>query len=138
MSYYRFYKENKEKKMANNITRIVGIGFGLILILFGLNGFFSFLPIPEKQGFAFEFLHVIHRTGYILPIVAIIMTATGLLLLFNRWVNFGLLIQLPISFNIFFFHYFHDGQGLLAAYILFGLNMFLIIKRFNQFKILFN
>lgn len=124
--------------MAINKMTIVRIAFGLILILCGLNGFFSFLPIPEKQGLAFEFLHTLHQIGYILPIVAIIMTTTGLLLLFNKWVNFGLLILLPVSFNIFAFHLFHDWQGFVAACILFGFNNFLILNRFKQFKILFD
>jgi putative oxidoreductase len=124
--------------MKIKITRIVQIVFGLGLVLFGLNGFFAFLPIPEKQGFAFEFLHVLRQAGYIFPVVAAIMTTSGTLLLLNRWVAFALLIQLPISFNIFAFHLFHDLHGLLAAYPIFGLNMFLILRRFKQFKTLFS
>lgn len=120
------------------MSRILQITFGLILILFGLNGFFSFLPIPEKQGFAFEFLYTLRQARYIFPVVAIIMTTTGILLLLNRWVNLGLLIQLPVSFNIFAFHLFHDWHGLVAAYIIFGINIFLITRRFKQFKMLFS
>src|SRR5690242_6183379 len=99
--------------------KIPQIPFGLILILFGLNGFFSFLPIPEKQGFAAEFMDVLHQSLYMLPIVAIIMTTTGLLLLLNKGVSLGLLILVPVSFNIFAFHLFHDWQGLAAASVLF-------------------
>lgn len=124
--------------MGTNKKRIAEAAFGFILIVFGLNGFFSFLPIPEKEGFAFEFLHVLHEARYILPVVAFIMVTTGSLLLLNKFVNFGLLIQLPVSFNILTFHLFHDWQGLIAACIIFGLNMFLIFKRFQQFKTLFN
>src|SRR5689334_24337948 len=119
-------------------TKFPQMLFGLILILFGMNGFFSFLPIPEKQGFAVEFMHVLHQTHYILPIVATIMTTTGLLLLLNKGENFGLLILLPVSFNIFAFHLFHDLPGLAAASVLFGMNIYLILKRLNQFKPLFN
>lgn len=120
------------------MAKILQIVFGLILILFGLNGFISFLPIPEKQGFAFEFLQTLRQARYIFPVVATIMTTTGILLLLNRGVNFGLLIQLPVSFNILAFHLFHDWQGLIAAYIIFGMNIFLILRRFKQFKILFS
>jgi hypothetical protein len=45
--------------MQFNITKIIQILFGCILILFGLNGFFAFLPLPEKQGIAAEFLHAL-------------------------------------------------------------------------------
>lgn len=124
--------------MEINKTRILQTVFGLILILFGLNGFFSFLPIPEKQGFAFEFLHILHQSGYIMPAVATIMTMAGSFLLLNKWVNFGLIIMLPISFNIFAFHLFHDWQGLAAAYAILGCNNFLILRRYDKFKVLFN
>lgn len=123
--------------MKVNITRIVQIAFGLILVLFGLNGFFAFLPIPEKQGFALEFLETLRQAGYIFPIVAIIMTTAGTLLLLNKWVAFGLLIMLPVSFNIFAFHLFHDLGGLIAAYVLFGMNNFLILRNLSRFKTLF-
>jgi len=124
--------------MKINMIRTVQIIFGLILVLFGLNGFFSFLPLPEKQGFAFEFLHILHQARYIFPVIAIIMTTTGILLFLNRWVAFGLLIQLPISFNIFAFHLLHDSQGLLPACIIFSLNSFLILCDFRKFKTFFN
>jgi putative oxidoreductase len=120
--------------MKINKTRIVQTIFALILILFGLNGFFSFLSIPEKQGFAFEFLQTLHQARYIFPVVAILMTTTGFLLLLNRWIFIGLLMQLPVSFNIFAFHLFHDWQGLGAASIIFGLNSFLILRSVKKFK----
>jgi putative oxidoreductase len=124
--------------MRINMIRVLQIVFGLTLLLFGMNGFISFLPLPEKQGFAFEFLHVLHQARYLFPVVAMIMTTAGILFLLNRGVNFGLLIQLPISFNILTFHLFHDWQGLIAACIIFGMNIFLILRRFRQFKILFS
>lgn len=124
--------------MRIELTRVVQIIFGLILVLFGINGFISFLPIPEKQGFAFEFLHTLHQAKYMFPVIAAIMTTTGILLLLNRGVTFGLLVQLPISFNIFAFHIFHDWQGLIPAYVMFGMNMFLILRRIKQLKILFS
>src|ERR1043165_1431168 len=112
--------------------------FGLILILFGLNALFAFLPLPEKRGFALDFLNSLHQAKYIFPIIGTIMTTTGILLVLNRWVAFGLILLLPVSFNIFAFHLFHDREGLVAAWIIFALNNFFLIRRREQFKILFN
>ena len=124
--------------MKINLVRVFQIVYGLILILFGLNGHFSFLPVPEKEGFALEFLHTLHQAKYMFPVIVTIMITTGSLLLLNRGVALVLLMQLPISFNIFAFHLFHDWQGLIPAYIIFGMNMFLILRRHKQYKILFN
>lgn len=124
--------------MKINMIKTVQIVYGIILILFGLNGFLSFLPIPEKEGFAFEFLHTLRQAGYIFPTVAAIMSATGIFLLLNRWVALVLLIQLPVSFNIFAFHLFHDWQGLIVAWAIWAFNLFLIMKHLPQYKILLN
>lgn len=121
-----------------NITRSLQTLFGLLLILFGLNSFFGFLPIPEKQGFAFEFLKTLHEAKYLFPLIATIMTTSGILLVMNQWTAFALLMQLPISVNIFAFHLFHDWQGLVPAWALFALNNFLIFRKIGQFKPLFN
>ena len=124
--------------MKINLVRVFQIGFGLILMLFGANAYFSFLPIPEKEGFALEFLNNLHQAKYMFPVIAIIMITTGTLLLLDRGVALVLLMQLPISFNIFAFHLFHDWQGLIPAYIIFGMNMFLILRCLRQYKILFS
>lgn len=122
--------------VAMNTIKIIQKLFGLMLILFGLNTLFSFLPIPEKEGFALDFLHTLHEAKYIFPIVAAIMIGSGTLLLLNKWVAIGLLLQLPVSVNIFAFHLLHDWDGLIMAYIVFGLNNLLIIKNLNTYKIL--
>ncbi len=111
--------------------------FGLILVTFGLNALFAFLPIPEKQGFALTFLNALHETKYIFPVIGTIMTVAGILLILNRSVGFGLLLLLPVSFNIFAFHLFHDRQGLIPAWVIFALNNFFLVRRREQFKILF-
>ncbi len=123
--------------MKKKILKILQIFYGLILVVFGLNGFFHFLPIPEKQGFALEFMTTLHTAGYIFPVVATIMCISGTLLLINRAVAFGLILMLPISFNIFLFHLLHDRAALAVAYVLFALNMFHIFRNANQYKKLF-
>lgn len=116
------------------IKKITQVVYGLILILSGLNAFFSFLPIPEKQGFAGEFLSTLHRAGYLFPLIATVMTTAGILLVINRWVALALLIQFPVSVNILAFHLFHDQAGLAAAGVIFGLNNLMIMTHFNQLK----
>jgi putative oxidoreductase len=117
--------------------RLMQIFFGLALVVFGLNQFFSLFPVPEKQGFAFEFLNTLHQTHYIFPLIGGIMITTGILLILNRWVAFGMLMLLPVSINIFAFHLFHDWQGLVPALVIFIFNCSLILIRREQFKALF-
>lgn len=112
--------------------------YGLSLVLFGLNGFFAFLPLPEKHGFALEFFSALHHSRYIFPSVAGIMTTAGVLLITNKWTALALLIQLPVSFNIFAFHLFHDTDGIVISWAIIALNLFFISKRFDKLKLIFN
>ncbi|MBS0615672.1 MAG: DoxX protein [Verrucomicrobia bacterium] len=116
--------------------KILRILYGAALITFGLNGFFGFLPIPEKQGFALEFMTTLHHAGYVFPAVASIMLLSGTLLLLNRATLLGLFLMLPVSFNIFFFHLLHDRAALVVAWLLFALNMFHIFRHKQTLKLL--
>lgn len=117
--------------------RAVQTLFSLLIILFGLNGFFSFLPIPQPQGFPLEFLMTLGKAKYIFPTVALIMISAGILLLMDRAAAFGLTILLPVTFNIFAFHLLHERHGLIAATLLFAGNLLLIFRRREQFNPLF-
>lgn len=122
------------KKTLFNLLRVV---YGLFLLVAGLNRFFEFAPIPAKTGFAYDFLQVLQQSGYIFPMVALIMTTAGILLLLNRGIVFALLILLPISFNIVAFHLWHDIEGIFIAWPMFALNCVLLFKNFDQLKPIF-
>ncbi len=100
--------------------------FGISLILFGLNGFFKFIPLPEKEGFAALFLQTLQQAGYLMPTIACIQIFTGITLLLNRATFLGLLVLLPISYNMAFFHLLHDPQGLIPALLIFIFNLLLM------------
>ena len=109
---------------------IVQILFGISLLLFGLNGLLHFVPLPEKEGFAHIFLHTLNQAGYLFPTIACIQIFAGVTLVFNRWATLGLLALLPISFNIFTFHLFHDRSALIPAIPIITFNLyFMWVKR---------
>jgi len=116
------------------MMRCIQFLFGFSLLIFGLNGFIKFIPLPEKQHFAKIFLETLHEATYLLPTIACLQICTALCLLCNRWVNLGLLVLLPISYNIFFFHVLHDRAALVPAMGILGLNLFLIYDRAEAIK----
>lgn len=78
---------------------------GLIFLIFGLNGFFNFLPpqppLPEP---AMNFIMALVNSGYILKLVKGIEVLAGIALLTNRFVALALLFLAPIVINILLFH----------------------------------
>jgi len=123
--------------MNSPFTRIIRFALGLLLVVFGSNKFFHFIPFGMPQGAAGDFLKSLGSTGYILPIVGVIEVMVGIHLLIKRWVAFSLLVLFPISINILFFHLFLDLPGIGVAAIVFALNVTLIYKYWRQYKPLF-
>lgn len=80
---------------------------GLIFFVFGLNGFFHFIPMPESmpEG-AMKFGGAMMATGYFMQLVAATQVFCGALFLANKWVPLALVVLAPVTVNIFLFHLF--------------------------------
>lgn len=115
--------------MLYKIMKMQRLFFGVALIIFGLNGFLHFLPLPKLAGFAGEFMETLRNTGYLMPTVAMIQLFAGLTLVFNRFVYLGLILMLPISFNIFAFHAFFDFAAILPATAFLVINLAQLMLR---------
>jgi putative oxidoreductase len=87
-------------KIAVLIARIL---LGLIFVVFGLNGFFQFIPpqpIPPQAG---QFAGLLFTTHYYIVIFALQFIG-GALLLSGRYIPLALVILAPIIVNILLFH----------------------------------
>lgn len=89
-------------KYVFSISRIL---LGAIFVIFGLNGFLHFIPSPQYQGVAGQFIGAIF-TSHLYVIVFLTQVVGGLLLLANRYVPLGLLLLGPVLVNILGFHIF--------------------------------
>ena len=100
-------------KITSVIARFL---LGLIFLLFGLNGFFHFIPMPPPTGVAGQFMGALFVSHY-LDVVFALQLIGGALLLINRYVPLALTILAPIIFNIFFFHFLMAPSGLPLALV---------------------
>lgn len=123
--------------MNSMFTKIVRILLGLLLILFGANKFFGFIPLPELPDKAASFMTSLGATGYVLKTVGFLEIIIGTLLLLKKWVAFALTLLAPISINILLFHLFLDVNGIGGALLIAVLNGMLIYKHWPQYKSLF-
>jgi len=94
-----------------SLTHIGRFLLGLIFLVFGLNGFFHFIPMPPPSGVAGQFLGSMFVTKYLLFVFAIQLIG-GVLLLINRYVPLALTILAPIIVNILLFHSLMNPEGL--------------------------
>jgi hypothetical protein len=89
---------------------------GFIFLVFGLNGFLHFIPMPPPSGVAGQFLGSMFVTKYLLFVFAIQLIG-GVLLLINRHVPIALTILGPIIVNILLFHGLMNPEGLGLALV---------------------
>lgn len=87
---------------------------GLIFLVFGLNGFLHFIPMPPPAGLAGQFLGALFVSHY-LVVVFLLQLIPAILLLINRYVPLALTLLAPIIVNILLFHAFMAPEGLPMA-----------------------
>jgi uncharacterized membrane protein YphA (DoxX/SURF4 family) len=124
--------------MNSKVTLVARILLGLILVIFGINKFLNFMPQPELSANGGAFMGALAATGYMFKLVGLAELIPGVLLLLNKWKGFALVVLVPISINIVFFHLvLEGGNGIGPALLVAGLNAFLIYANWDKFKGLF-
>jgi uncharacterized membrane protein YphA (DoxX/SURF4 family) len=99
---------------------------GLIFLIFGLNFFFSFLPVPPQSGGAAEsFTTGLFLSGYFFPFLKALEVLIGIALLARLLVPLVLVILMPITINILLFHAFLTDSVLMSVVML-GLHLYLV------------
>lgn len=104
--------------MKAKIDMVAQALLGLMFFVFGLNGFREFLPPPEFSGDAAVYMEGLQATGYFFPVLKIVETVCGLLLLVRRFAPLALVLLAPGIVQIFLFHAFLEPAGLPLAGVL--------------------
>ena len=87
---------------------------GAIFLVFGLNGFLHFLPLPPLDGVAGQFMGALY-VSHFLAVISGFQVIGAVLLLANRFVPLALAILAPVIVNIICFHALMAPSGLPQA-----------------------
>ncbi len=107
---------------------------GLILVVFGLNGFFHFIPMPPPSGPSGDLMMALFGSGYIIQIVKVVEIVAGLAFLTNRFVALAAVVFMPISINIFLFHAVLDPATGLVAYLVFIMSILILWSNKEKYQ----
>jgi putative oxidoreductase len=116
-------------KISTSIARIL---LGLLFLVFGLNGFLHFIPMPPPSGLAGQYMGVLFVSHY-LVLVFLVQVLGGALLLANRFVPLALILLGPVLVNILLFHSLMAPAGLplaLFAAVLWGVVFYGVRRAF--------
>jgi hypothetical protein len=122
--------------MSRKVSTILGLLLGLVLLVFGLNKFFNFMPMPPMEGEAAEFMGALGKAGYF-PILGVLEVVIGLLLITRKWTGFALVLLAPIAVNMLIFHFKYDMAGIGGAALVSVLTIALFYANWGRFKSLF-
>lgn len=119
-----------------HLPNIAAALLGLAFIVFGLNFFLQFLPMPmpAEGSPPAMFMGAMFATGY-LAFVKVLEIAGGVLILLPATRSIGLLILGPIIVNILAYHlYLMGGEGLLGLPVVLALlSLFLLWTKRTAF-----
>jgi hypothetical protein len=87
---------------------------GVVFLVFGLNGFLNFIPLPPPGGIAGQFMGALYASHYLWVIFAF-QAVAGVLLLANRYVPLAVAVLAPVIVNILAFHALMAPSGLPLA-----------------------
>ncbi len=128
------FSESKAFTITAHVTRVL---LGLIFLVFGLNGFLHFIPMPPPTGTAGEFMFGLMKAPYMFPAISFIELFGGILLLSGSLVPLALLVLFPIILNIFFFHLVLSPANLGMAVFILAANILLAIYYWPVYKPIF-
>ncbi|MEM7185595.1 MAG: DoxX family membrane protein [Bacteroidota bacterium] len=126
---------------------VLRIGLGLMLLAFGLNKFFWFMPDFDFTGYPeAEHLFTALRfsgpepvgKGYIMGLVGLTEAVVGLMLIFKKWVPLALVILVPISVHIVLFHAFVNLPNIGPALLVALVNGYLMYRHREIYRPLFS
>jgi putative oxidoreductase len=116
------------------LVRILGIFLGLVLVVFGLNGFFSFFQMPPPPAAAAALFGALAATGYFMPVVKVFEIVIGLSFLFNKYTKLATVMLVPLSLSFVLFHVALAPAGGLIAYITAIINVYFICLYKDTYK----
>ena len=121
----------------NKAKLIVRILLGIMLVVFGLNKFLQFMPMPPMPDAAGEFMGALVTSGYLMVVVAAVEIFAGILLLVNKYQPITLVVLFPVLLNAFLFHLFLDPAGIGGALMAMAMTIFLFITNKDSYTELF-
>ena len=126
------FQSNQNQIIMKKVEMGVRILLGLMLVVFGLNKFLQFMPMPPPEGDVLTAFSGLMVMG-VMPIVAVIEIIGGLLLLTNKQTGMALVFLAPVGFCAFLFHLMLDPAGIGGAAFFLLAVIFLIYTRKEKF-----
>lgn len=98
------------------VSLLARLLLGLVFLVFGLNGFLNFIPMPPPTGVAGQYMGALYVSHFLVAVFVLQLVGGGLLLA-NRFVPIALVLLGPVVANILLFHALMAPSGIALAVV---------------------
>jgi len=120
--------------VQSKVFMAIQIIAGLLLVLFGLNGFFGFLAMPKPSLQLGSWEYAVFQTGYLFPLISAIEILAGISFVLNKFVSLMAIVLLPVMLNALLGHLFlNDVSGMVPALFEVLIIIAVMIKNKNRY-----
>lgn len=120
--------------MKDKIFLGIQILTGLLLIMFGLNKFLHFIPMPPPPEAMGAFMGALFGTGYLMTLVAIVEISAGIAFVWNKCSALFAVVLMPVMLNAFLAHLFLDPAGIAAAAVILLFTIVIMIRHKEAYR----
>lgn len=121
--------------MKDKIFKVVSVLFSLMMINGGLNKFFNYIPVPADMPAELARDNAaLMEIVWLMPLIASVEVAGGLLLLFSKTRAVGALLLLPIVAGIVLTHAMVEPSGLPIALSLAAILFWIMYENRSRYK----
>ncbi len=114
-----------------SLTKLSYWFLGGIFLVFGMNGYLHFIPMPPLEGPALTVMAGLMSTGYFIHLLKLTEIICGLLLLLGIYIPLVLIILAPVVLNIFLFHLFLAPSGLVLASVITLAYLYIVYTKYD-------
>lgn len=118
--------------MNTKLFLIIRVVFGLFLLFFGFDHFFSYIPFPAMAPEANAYFANLTSTGA-MQMVGIVEIIAALAFIFNKYGALMAVILMSVSVNAVLFHVALDPAKIYGALVLLILNITMLYFYRNQY-----
>lgn len=119
--------------MKNKILMSVSILLGLMMVVFGINKFVHFMPMPPMPEEAGALMAAFANSGWVIPLIALAEIIGGALLFSPKTRALGAIVLFPVIVGIFAFHLAMEPSGLPMGIVLLLINLWLIFENKDKY-----
>jgi uncharacterized membrane protein YphA (DoxX/SURF4 family) len=121
--------------MNSKIFMVLRLLLGIFVLVFGVNKFAGFLPMPELSGDTAAYFGAL-SSSKTLMLVGIVEIVAGLAIILDKYGALLALILMSISVNAVLFHAVLDPGGIGGAAVLLVLNILVVYGYKGKYKAL--